>query len=54
MDDDIVTQSFPYSSPLLKEVKVTKKWHLHGGRKRCRRAKLYYLIDKPVDAWKVK
>lgn len=49
-----MTQTFPYSSPLLKEVKVYKKWHLHGGRRRARRAKLYYLIDKPADEWLVK
>jgi len=54
VDDDIVTMSFPFSSPLLKEVQVYKKWHLHGGKRRCRKAKLYYLLDKPVDEWKVK
>lgn len=53
IDDETVTLSYPYSSPLLKSVRVHTKWRLHEGKRRTRRAKLYYLEDRPPKEFMV-
>lgn len=42
-DDDTYVARYPLSSPLLKELKVLQKWRVTEGKRRPRRAKLYYL-----------
>jgi len=39
--------TFPLYSPLIQEIKVIQKAFLHRGKKRVRRAKLYYVEDRP-------
>lgn len=53
IDDDVYVARYPVSSPLLKSVKVLQKWRSTDGRKRPRRAKLYYLQDRLPKEFKV-
>jgi large subunit ribosomal protein L19 len=41
-------------SPLIQSIKVIQKAFLHKGKKRVRRSKLYYLIDRDPEAYTVK
>lgn len=48
IEEDVYTAQYPYISPLLKGVKIQGKSHLHEGKKRTRRAKLYYLLVRAL------
>mmetsp|Transcript_8670 Transcript_8670/g.13339 ORF Transcript_8670/g.13339 Transcript_8670/m.13339 type:complete len:205 (-) Transcript_8670:1085-1699(-) len=39
-------RSIPFYSPLVQNVRIIERNFLHKGKKRARRAKLYYLIDQ--------
>lgn len=41
-------------SPLVKEIKILQRAFIHKGKKRVRRSKLYYLIDRHPDEYTVK
>mmetsp|Transcript_30003 Transcript_30003/g.50195 ORF Transcript_30003/g.50195 Transcript_30003/m.50195 type:complete len:163 (-) Transcript_30003:74-562(-) len=41
-------------SPLIKSIKVLQRAFIHKGRKRVRRSKLYYLLDRHPDNYTVK
>lgn len=41
-------------SPLIKSVKVIQKAFIHKGKKRVRRSKLYYLMDRHPSTYTVK
>jgi large subunit ribosomal protein L19 len=47
LDGEAVEYMFPKYSPLIRSIKVLQKAFIHKGRKRVRRAKLYYLRDRP-------
>jgi|TARA_B110000902_G_C13759271_1_gene379915 large subunit ribosomal protein L19 len=47
LDGEAVEYMFPKFSPLIHSIKVLQKAFIHKGRKRVRRAKLYYLRDRP-------
>jgi large subunit ribosomal protein L19 len=49
-----VERIFPLYSPLVLDVRVLQKAFLHKGQKRVRRAKLYYLRDRPPKQSTVK
>ncbi len=53
VDDDAFEATFPLYSPLLRAVRVLRRRHVTGGRKRVRRAKLYYLWDEPPTQYRV-
>lgn len=42
---------FPLYSPLITNIRVVSKAYIHGGKKRVRRAKLYYLKDRPQSQY---
>ena len=42
---------FPLYSPLVTNIRVVSKAYIHGGKKRVRRAKLYYLKDRPQSQY---
>jgi hypothetical protein len=46
MDDEWYKATYPFSSPLLRTVRVMMRNRHSDGLKRARRAKLYYLLDK--------
>ena len=48
-----VTYNFPFYAPMISEVRFLQKAHIHRGKKRVRRAKLYYLKDRPVSLLQV-
>ena len=41
-------------SPLVTDVKVLQRAFVNDGKKRVRRAKLYYLLDRDPDHYTVK
>lgn len=41
-----ILSDIPLYSPFIKSVKVLGRAHIHKGKKRVRRAKLYYLWEK--------
>lgn len=41
-------------SPLIQSIKILQKAFIHNGKKRVRRAKLYYLLDRDVEEYTVK
>ena len=41
-------------SPLIKSIKVLQKAFIHKGKKRVRRSKLYYLMDRDPENFTVK
>ena len=49
-----VYRIFPMYSPLIKSVKVIQKAFIHKGKKRVRRSKLYYLMDRHPSNYTVK
>lgn len=53
VDDAVVTLTYPYNTPLLKDIQLHTKWRLHDGKRRARRAKLYYLKDRPAKEFAV-
>ena len=46
MEDEWYRASYPFSSPLLRTMKIMMRNRHTDGVKRARRAKLYYLLDK--------
>lgn len=49
-----VETRIPLHSPLLKSIKVLEKNFVHKGKKRIKRAKLYYLSDRnPLGTFRV-
>jgi ribosomal protein L19 len=50
----MVYRIIPMYSPLIKDIRVIQKAFIHRGKKRVRRSKLYYLMDRHPDAYTVK
>ena len=42
---EVIERRLSLYAPLITEIKVLQKAHIHKGKKRVRRAKLYYLRD---------
>ena len=49
-----IERMFPLYSPLVEDIKVLRQNALHKGKKRVRRAKLYYLRGLPLSKSTVK
>lgn len=49
-----VRRRIPIYSPLIQSIKVLQKAFIHNGKKRVKRAKLYYLLDRDVEEYTVK
>jgi ribosomal protein L19 len=41
-------------SPLIKDIKILQRAFIHKGKKRVRRSKLYYLMERHPDSYTVK
>lgn len=50
----MVYRIIPMYSPLIKNISVIQKAFIHKGKKRVRRSKLYYLMDRHPEAYTVK
>lgn len=53
MDDEWYSATYPYSSPLLRAVKVMRRNHHSDGTKRARRARLNFLFDREHKTYAV-
>jgi hypothetical protein len=53
MDEEWYKATFPVSSPLLRTVRVMMRNRHSEGKKRARRAKLYYLLDRDPKFYSV-
>ena len=49
-----VVRQIPLYSPLIQNIKVLQKAFIHKGKKRVRRSKLYYLMDRDPETFTVK
>jgi len=46
---DAYERTYMYNSPLVENIEIYQKAFIHDGKKRVRRAKLYYLRDKELE-----
>ena len=49
-----VEQNFPLFSPLIDNIEILRKAHIHNGEKRVRRSKIFYLRDRPQSSYRIK
>ncbi len=49
-----VEQTFPLYSPLIDNIEVIREAHIHDGKKRVRRSKVYYIRDRPQSTFRIK
>lgn len=49
-----VKRTIPIYNPLVKNITILQKAFIHQGKKRVRRAKLYYLVNKDPALYTVK
>jgi ribosomal protein L19 len=49
-----VVRTFRLYNPLVKDIKLLKKAFIHEGKKRVRRSKIYYYMDKDPNQYTIK
>lgn len=49
-----ITRNIAIYSPMVVSIKILQKAFIHNGKKRVRRSKLYYLVDRDVEEYTVK
>lgn len=49
-----VEQTFPLYSPLIDSIEVIREKHIHDGKKRVRRSKVFYIRERPQSTFRIK
>jgi ribosomal protein L19 len=49
-----VKRRIPIYSPVIQNIKILQKAFIHNGKKRVRRSKLYYLLERDPEEYTVK